>query len=96
MLSDLTRKEKMEKMVLFNQLSSVSYSLISKTGFLSEETLQKFALLWAELSATIMFDWVGDITVDEYERAKERFEREFGEPFGSNGKFNTSNFNDII
>ena len=92
MLSDLTRKEKMEKMVLFNQLSSVSYSLISKTGFLSEETLQKFALLWAELSATILFDWVDNILPSEYMDAKSKFD----EQFGDSDNFNTGNFNDLV
>ena len=92
MFDKLSRKEKLEKMVLLNHLSAISHSIIKRSNFLSKGTLNKLAHTWAELSATIIFDWVDDLHVKEYQEAKEEFDK----TFNPDSDFDTSNFNSII
>ncbi len=92
-MARLSKKEKMQKVVLFNHLIRISVSMIRRSDTIKEETLEKFCILWAELSATIMADWIGDLDMDEYMEVQADFDRHFG-PDASNG-YDTDNFNNI-
>ena len=88
----LSRKEKLKNVVVLNHLISICLGIIRKTGYLNKKTVDKLAHMWAELSATILFDWVDDISPGEYMNAK----AEFDEEFGDSDNFNTGNFNDLV
>ena len=88
----LDRKEKLKNVVVLNHLISICLGIIRKTGYLNKKTVEKLAHMWAELSATILFDWVDNISPGEYMDAK----AEFDEEFGDSDNFNTGNFNDLV
>ena len=88
----LDRKEKLKNVVILNHLISICLGIIRKTGYLNKKTVDKLAHMWAELSATILFDWVDNILPSEYMDAKAKFDEEFGD----SDNFNTGNFNDLV
>ena len=88
----LDRKEKLKNVVILNHLISICLGIIRKTGYLNKKTVDKLAHMWAELSATILFDWVDNILPSEYMDAKSKFD----EQFGDSDNFNTGNFNDLV
>ena len=88
----LDRKEKLKNVVILNHLISICLGIIRKTGYLNKKTVDKLAHMWAELSATILFDWVDNILPSEYMDAKSKFDEEFGD----SDNFNTGNFNDLV
>ena len=88
----LDRKEKLKNVVILNHLISICLGIIRKTGYLNKKTVDKLAHMWAELSATILFDWVDNISPSEYMDAKSKFD----EQFGDSDNFNTGNFNDLV
>ena len=91
-MARLSKKEKMQKVVLFNHLIRVSVSMIRRSDTLKEETLEKFCMLWAEVASTIMADWIGDLDMDEYMEVQEDFERHLN---SDNNGYDTDNFNSI-
>ena len=92
-MARISKKEKIQKAVLLNHLIRISVSMIRRSDTLNKETLEKFCMLWAEVSATIMADWIGDLDMDEYMEVQADFDRHFG-PDASNG-YDTDNFNSI-
>ena len=88
----LDRKEKLKNVVILNHLIAICLGIIRKTGYLNKKTVDKLAHMWAELSATILFDWVDNILPSEYMDAKSKFD----EQFGDSDNFNTGNFNDLV
>ena len=91
-MTRISKKEKIEKAVLLNHLIRISISMIRRSDTLNEKTLEKFCMLWAEVSATIMAHWIGNLDMDEYMKVQEDFERHLGSD--ANG-YDTNNFNDI-
>ena len=91
-MARLSKKEKMEKVVLFNHLIRVSISMIRRSDIIKEETLEKFCMLWADVASTIMADWIGDLDMDEYMKIQEDFERHTS---SDNNGYDTDNFNSI-
>ena len=83
----------MQKAVLLNHLIRISVSMIRRSDTIKGKTLEKFCMLWAELSATIMSDWIGDLDMDEYMEVQADFDKHFG-PDAPNG-YDTDNFNSI-
>lgn len=92
-MARLSKKEKMQKAVLLNHLIRISVSMIRRSDTIKGKTLEKFCMLWAELSATIMSDWIGDLDMDEYMEVQADFDKHFG-PDAPNG-YDTDNFNSI-
>ena len=91
-MARLSKKEKMQKVVLFNHLIRVSVSMIRRSDIIKEETLEKFCMLWAEVASTIMADWIGDLDMDEYMKIQEDLERHLN---SDNNGYDTDNFNSI-
>ena len=91
-MARISKKEKIQKAVLLNHLIRISVSMIRRSDTLEEETLEKFCMLWAELSATIMSDRIGDLDMDEYMKIQEDFERHTNP---DNNGYDTDNFNSI-